>query len=201
LFHRAARDLDLDTITHVIELIENQKTTGSATKGRIMEQLSEVITAKDLNGLTPFHLACIPNQEEDYNTNEIIGKKKGSGLPPINSRSLGKQKNNDLREKDDDITTKSLKLKVLEILYKYGDKIKSANNKVTSIELSRDLKTGWNIVHWLAFNNDLDCLNFLKQVNFLNFGVPNIEGNFPIDIAGGNGNREIINFFLLNYQF
>ena len=44
-------------------------------------------------------------------------------------------------------------------------------------------------------------MKFLKQVNFLDFWVPNKDGVFPIDIAGGQGNLNMVNFFLNNYNF
>ena len=89
---------------------------------------------------------------------------------------------------------------VLELLHKYGEASNHILDKNVPVKLSRDTKTGWNICHWLAFNGDLDCFRFLDSIEFDQFWVPNCKGEFAIDIAGGQGNRDLVHFLLGKFK-
>lgn len=69
IFHRAARDLDLETLKHILELVEakiQSQPTSTAVQNQ-RDQLSKVVLARDKNGLTPFHHACISSYiEKEY---------------------------------------------------------------------------------------------------------------------------------------
>ena len=45
-----------------------------------MQQLSEIIVARDKNGMTPFHHACIPSYLEE---SKKKASRQGTGLPPL----------------------------------------------------------------------------------------------------------------------
>ena len=66
IFHRAARDLDLQTIEHILELVEAKLQTlaSSVDLKSQRDQLCKVLLARDKNGLTPFHHACISSYLE-----------------------------------------------------------------------------------------------------------------------------------------
>lgn len=154
--------------------------------------------SRDKNGLTPFHHACISSyvEKEFFDVREAKRRKTQHHhfLPPkVPNRN---EKHHDIDELNFEMNPSNLRQEVLQLLHKYGEESSNILDNSIPVKLSRDAVSGWNICHWLAFNNDLDCFKFLESKDFDQFWVPNQKGEFPIDIAGNQGNRDLVHFLI-----